>query len=116
MSFVGQNFAPRQWDDYDNLSWHDNNTDDTNSNFIYRNGKRCRIVCDDRDDRHDRDDLRKIARRIIELSLPEARRIYPNIRVVMENGRMLPVTQDHQYDRINVATQNGYIVRVVGFY
>ncbi len=54
--------------------------------------------------------------RIIGLHLNQALAIYPNIRVVVRDGRQLPTTMDYRTDRINVETRNGIIQKVVGHY
>ncbi len=85
-------------------------------------GRRCRIVCEQSypypyPRPYPRpQDPRKIAYRLIGLTVAQAQRIYPNIRVVIRDGQTQVVTQDYRTDRINVETRNGIIVRIVGFY
>ncbi|QGR54160.1 hypothetical protein [Moumouvirus maliensis] len=84
----------------------------TNNTFYDNLGRRCRIVCDPIRPQNPQ----QIARSLIGRSIFEAQRIYPNIRVVRSNGRVLPTTQDYRPDRINVDTRNNIIIRIDGFY
>lgn len=108
MSF---NYTPAQWDQQsqNNILWDGDNS--SLQSFIDTRGRRCRVVCET----SPRNNLQKFARRIIGQNINAARIIYPNIRVVIENGRQLPTTQDYQADRINVETRNNIIIRVVNF-
>lgn len=58
------------------------------------------------------------ARRLIGLSVPEARprgrRHGCIVRVVRRNGEALLITDDHRNDRINVAVEDRVIVRIAG--
>ena len=45
-----------------------------------------------------------------------ARTLYPDIRVVVADGKQLSVTQDYNPRRLNVETVNSFISRIVGFY
>lgn len=63
-----------------------------------------------------RPDINQIVRMITGRNINDARRIYPNIRVVIRDGQHLTVTQDFRSDRVNVETRNNIITRVVGLY
>lgn len=86
----------------------------TETVFIDQFGRRCRTICEARP--RDRGNLRQISRLLIGKHITEARRIYPNIRVVIRDGVDLPTTLDYRPERINVETRNGIIIRILGFY
>lgn len=85
-----------------------------NQTFTDRQGRRCRVVCENPRPHDQR--LDRISRLIIGRNINDARRIYPNIRVVKRNGQDVPTTMDYRPDRINVETRNNIVVRVNGFY
>jgi hypothetical protein len=90
------------------------NQANTGPTFTDRNGRRCRVVCDPRPVQPRNPQY--YARFLIGRTVPDAKRIYPDIRVVVRDGQQLPVTMDYRPDRINVETRNGVITKVVGFY
>jgi hypothetical protein len=114
MSF--RNYTPAAWQGNNNDVW-DGRFDDglgpTQNTFRDEQGRRCRVVCEPP---RNNQDPRRIARIILGKPIGQARRIYPNIRVVIRDGQQLMMTQDFQEDRINVEIRNGIIVRIVGFY
>lgn len=83
---------------------------------FYHNGLRCHLVCEPMYPRPYPRNPRRIARFLLGKTLDEAYQIYSNIRVVIRNGERLIITQDYDEDRINVATRNDIITRIVGFY
>uniref|UniRef100_A0A6C0C8H5 Uncharacterized protein n=1 Tax=viral metagenome TaxID=1070528 RepID=A0A6C0C8H5_9ZZZZ len=95
-----------------NDSRFDNNDDFSGRSFM-RGGRRCRIVCDPP---RNQGGIERISRRLLGLSLRQARQIYNNIRVVEVNGRRVPTTQDYDRTRINVATRDDVVIRIDGFY
>jgi len=85
--------------------------------FVDQRGRTCRVVCDQSSGSGmPKSELRRISQMMIGLSLHQARRIYPNVREVQRNGQQLPTTNDFNPNRINVATWNGRINRIEGFY
>lgn len=104
----------------DNYIWDGNVHDrDPNSHQSYTDnyGRRCRIVCDSSPrPPHQPPNPSHISRLILYKTMYQALIIYPNIREYIKDGVRLIVTQEYRPDRINVATRNGIIVRIVGFF
>jgi hypothetical protein len=71
-------------------------------------GQTCRVVCSSGPEQPQLPPL-------VGMRLDFARLIYPNIRIVEQDGNPLPTTMDYQPDRLNVAVSNGIISRVVNF-
>lgn len=119
MSF--NNYQPSDWPGDD--SWaklnrtnqnrpNRNRPDQNNSSFINSEGRRCRIVCEPPRNNN----LQSIMRFIVGKNINDARGIYPDIRVVVQDGQDLVTTMDYRPERINVETNNNIITRVVGLY
>ncbi|AYV85106.1 MAG: hypothetical protein Satyrvirus4_3 [Satyrvirus sp.] len=83
------------------------------SQFVKPNGSRCYVVCEPTQRPLS---LERIANSLLSRNIIDARRIYPNIREVVRNGKPLAVSQDYKPDRINVETRNGIITRIVWYY
>lgn len=84
-------------------------------------GRRCRIVCDGpgplpRPPRPSPRPPIPNPNQLLGYRISIARTIYPNIRVVVADGKQLVVTQDYNPRRLNVETVNNIISRIVGFY
>jgi hypothetical protein len=58
------------------------------------------------------DTVRLIMRRHIS----NAKRIYPNVRVIIKDGYKLPIDCNFQPHRINVETRDDLVIRVYGMY
>jgi len=80
--------------------------------FIDRFGRKCHVVCEPQKNHHQRPNPNNL----IGMPINRARQYYPNIRVVIQDGNHLMVTQDFRKDRLNVETQRGIITRTLGFY
>lgn len=107
---------PSRFGSYDRYSNPDGQT------FMH-GGRRCRIVCDPprrpphRPPHQDHpQNLVLLSRSLIGKPINVARSIYPNVRVVVADGRQLPTTMDYNPRRINVETRNNIIIKIVGFY
>ena len=61
-----------------------------------------------------RENLNSIVTQIIGKTIPEAKNIYSNIRVVAENGVSEIITMEMQYYRINVTVLDGKISSFAG--
>lgn len=81
------------------------------ASWIDNRGRKCRIVCDSEAPREPR--LERFSRMLVGRNINLAQRFYPNIRVIEKNGMPLPTTMDYRPERINVATRNDIITRVV---
>jgi len=129
---MSRNYQPANWpgdDMWSGIGGRSNDTmgghtqmvrvphDQTESTFVDRRGRKCRIVCDPppRPDRN-QPNLQRIGRMMIGKTIYEARSIYPHVREVIRDGQQLATTMDHRPDRINVETRNGVIIRINGFY
>lgn len=110
------NYQPAEWpgdSKWSRLTDHNMyETEDLPSEFFNRYGRRCRLVCDPLPT----ENLRRIARMIMGRTIQQALLIYPNIRVVVKDGRPLPITQDYRSNRINVEVFRNVIARIIGFY
>lgn len=93
--------------------------------FTNQWGQRCRIICDPPPRPPPRPSPRnpqQAARLMIGRPLSFAQQIYPDVRVVIDNGRRLPVTQDFRPTRINVEVRTDLrtgqrtVIRIDGFY
>ena len=94
-----------------------NNYDDADGASFYNRGRRCRIVCDGpRPPRPSPRPPIPNPNQLLGYRITIARTIYPNIRVVVADGKQLIVTQDYNPRRLNVETVNNIISRIVGFY
>jgi hypothetical protein len=81
-------------------------TENFNTNSFYdQYGRRCKITCD-----------RPRRVNLIGMRLEDAKRIHPNLRVVVNNNQRLPTTMDYRYDRVNVVVHDGIITRIDGYY
>lgn len=49
-------------------------------------------------------------------NIDDVKKIHPNIRVVVKDGKPQPMTREFQQNRINVETKNDTIVAVLGLY
>jgi hypothetical protein len=63
---------------------------------------------------------KRVARGVVGRKLPAARAMAQKarcpLRVVIEDGRSLPVTEDFSPDRINVRVERGVVADVLGLY
>jgi len=53
---------------------------------------------------------------LIGMSIVQARKVNPNIREVVIDGRSIDVTFEDNPSRINVETKDGIIIRIDGYY
>jgi hypothetical protein len=63
---------------------------------------------------------RRVSRRLVGRQLPAAERIAAKarcpLRVVIQDGKSLPVTEDFSPDRINVRVDRGEVTEVLGLF
>jgi hypothetical protein len=81
-----------------------------NATWVNAQGQTCQVVCTGGSETP-----QQPLPPIVGMRLDFARIFFPNIRVVEQDGNPLPVTMDYRPDRINVATSDGIITRVVNF-
>ena len=57
-----------------------------------------------------------ISTAIINRPLEYARTLFPDVRVIIEDGRRVPIFETHYPNRINVEVRNGIIIAYLGVY